>query len=113
MPSGADRKDRAMRKEKERKERKNVEKSAPAPEMARRVPTQERSRKRYEQILDAAAKVFGDIGYEAATTEAIAREAETSIGSLYQFFPNKQALFDAIAARHIEKSRAAFDHLMI
>jgi AcrR family transcriptional regulator len=79
---------------------------------ARRVPSQERSRKRALRILDAAARVFGTVGYEAATTEAIAKAAGTSIGSLYQFFPNKHALFDAIASRHLERARALFDELM-
>jgi AcrR family transcriptional regulator len=78
----------------------------------RRVPSQERSRQRALRILDAAARVFGDVGFEAATTEAIAKEAGTSIGSLYQFFPNKNALFDAIATRYLERARALFDQLM-
>jgi AcrR family transcriptional regulator len=78
----------------------------------RRVPSQERSRQRALRILDAAARVFGDVGFEAATTEAIAKEAGTSIGSLYQFFPNKHVLFDAIATRYLERARALFDQLM-
>jgi AcrR family transcriptional regulator len=78
----------------------------------RRVPTQERSRKRVDTILDAASAVFGDIGFEAATTEAIAERAKTSIGSVYQFFPNKLALFEAVAARSIERSRAVVDELL-
>ena len=78
----------------------------------RRVPLQDRSRQRVERILDAAARVFGDVGYEAATTEAIAERAGTSVGSIYQFFPNKRALFDAIATHCNERSRAAFDELV-
>jgi AcrR family transcriptional regulator len=78
----------------------------------RRVPTQDRSRKRALRILDAAATVFSEVGYEATTTEAIARAAGTSIGSLYQFFPNKHALFDAISNRHLERARSLFDELM-
>jgi AcrR family transcriptional regulator len=76
------------------------------------VPTQERSRKRVEAILDAAASVFAEIGFEAATTEAIALRAKTSIGSLYQFFPNKLVLFEAVAARSIDRSRAVVDELL-
>jgi AcrR family transcriptional regulator len=75
----------------------------------RKRPLQERSRQRLERILDAAASVFADWGYEAATMEAIAARAETSIGSVYQFFPNKVAVFDAVAARYLERSRALFD----
>lgn len=79
---------------------------------ARRVPTQERSRKRVEAILDAAAVVFAEAGFEAATTEAIAERAKTSIGSLYQFFPNKLALFEALAARSIARLREVVDELL-
>ena len=79
---------------------------------SRRVPTQDRSRQRVERILDAAAEIFADIGYDAATTDAIALRAGTSIGSLYQFFPNKQALYNAIADRHLSRARVVFDQLM-
>jgi AcrR family transcriptional regulator len=63
-------------------------------------------------ILDAGAMVFAEAGFEAATMEAIAERAKTSIGSLYQFFPNKLALFEAVAARSIERSRAAVDEVL-
>jgi len=79
---------------------------------SRRVPSQDRSRKRALRILDAAAAIFAEAGYEAATTEAIAKAAGTSIGSVYQFFPNKHAIFDAIASRHLERARALFDELV-
>src|SRR6266511_1332655 len=49
-------------------------------------------------ILDAAAGVFADAGYERATTNAIAAAAGISPGSLYQFFPNKEAIAEALAA---------------
>ena len=65
-----------------------------------------------EAILDAAAGVFAEAGFEAATTEAIAERAKTSIGSVYQFFPNKLALFEAVAGRSIDRSRAAIDELL-
>jgi AcrR family transcriptional regulator len=78
----------------------------------RRIPSQDRSKKRALRILDAAATIFAETGYEAATTEAIAKAAGTSIGSVYQFFPNKHAIFDAIARRHLERARALFDELV-
>lgn len=81
-------------------------------EPERRVPTQERARQRFERILDAAALVFADGGFEAATMEAIAAQAETSIGSIYQFFPNKLAVFEEIARRYREKLRAFFDAIV-
>lgn len=65
-----------------------------------------------ETILDAAAVVFATAGFETATMEAIAERAKTSIGSLYQFFPNKLALFEALAERAIERSRADVDQLL-
>jgi AcrR family transcriptional regulator len=81
-------------------------------EEARRVPTQARSLARRGRILDAAARVFAEAGFDAATTEAIAERAETSIGSVYQFFPNKEALFDAVAAGYLEGTEAMFDQLV-
>ncbi|UJR79555.1 TetR family transcriptional regulator [Sandaracinus amylolyticus] len=80
-------------------------------EKERRVPVQARSRRRYDAILDAAATLFAEAGFEATTVEGIAERAETSIGSVYQFFPNKTALFDAVAERTLERSREAFDAL--
>ncbi len=58
----------------------------------RRRPRQERSQKRVASILGAAAELLEEIGYTALTTNAIAAKAGTSIGSLYQFFPNKDAV---------------------
>lgn len=74
---------------------------------------QERGRRRIEQLLDAAAQVFADVGFEAATTNAIAARAGVSPGTLYQFFANKDALAQALADRFTERLRAteaeAFD----
>ena len=78
----------------------------------RRIPLQERSQKRVERILAAAAELFVELGYDATTTEAIAERAGTSIGSLYQFFPNKLALFDAIASQYLEGSKKLSDELL-
>jgi AcrR family transcriptional regulator len=72
----------------------------------RRQPKQKRGQIRVEKILDAAAAVFDEIGYEAATTHLIAARAETAIGSLYQFFPDKAAIFNAMELRHLERVKA-------
>jgi AcrR family transcriptional regulator len=72
----------------------------------RREPKQQRSKERVEAILDAAAAVFDRLGYDAATTHQIATEAEVAIGSLYQFFPDKAAIFRAMELRHWERVRA-------
>ena len=71
----------------------------------RRQPQQKRSRERVEKILDAAAEIFAEIGYDRATTHDIANRAETAIGSLYQFFPDKLAIFQALELRHLERVR--------
>ena len=83
-----------------------------APLAPRKTPVQSRGRERVERILDAAAHLFADVGYEAATTEAIASQAGASIGSVYQFFPNKQAIFDAVARRHLERASELFETLL-
>ena len=80
--------------------------------VARRIPTQERAKKRVERIIDAASLVFAEEGYEAATMEGIAARAETSIGSIYQFFPNKLSLFNALARHYHAKVRGFFDLLL-
>lgn len=73
--------------------------------LTRNSPQQERSQKRMELILDAAAAVFTEVGYSAATTNEIARRANTSIGSLYRFFPDKLSLFEALSVRYDEQIR--------
>ena len=67
----------------------------------RRSPKQRRGLKRVSQLLDSAVAEFAAAGYEAATMAGIARRAGAPIGSLYQFFPNKQALARALRARQI------------
>jgi AcrR family transcriptional regulator len=77
----------------------------------RRQPQQQRSQKRVEQILDAAAIVFDEVGFEAATTHAIASRAKTAVGSLYQFFPDKLAIFNALELRHVERVNTMWEKL--
>ncbi len=72
----------------------------------RRLPKQQRGKQRVEKILDAAAEIFMEVGYEAATTHEIAARANTAVGSLYQFFPDKSAIFHALEVRHVERVRA-------
>ncbi|OCJ15211.1 transcriptional regulator [Rhizobium sp. AC44/96] len=69
---------------------------------ANRSPKQQRGRERVAILTEAAAKVFVEKGYEAATMTEIAAEAKSSIGSLYQFFPTKALLAEAL---HIERLR--------
>lgn len=67
---------------------------------------QARGERRVELLLDAAAQVFAEVGFEGATTNAIAARAGVSPGTLYQFFSNKDALAEALAARYRERLRA-------
>ncbi|MFL5576642.1 MAG: TetR/AcrR family transcriptional regulator [Gemmatimonadaceae bacterium] len=67
----------------------------------RRVPTQRRSRERLDRITRAAGELCAAAGAGAATMEGIAARAGTSVGSLYQFFPNKDALLHAVAERYV------------
>lgn len=80
----------------------------PPPVAARRAPKQLRSRRTVARILYAAARVFAEDGFEAATTNRVAERAEVSVGSLYQFFPNKAALL--LELRHGWMQRI-HDHL--
>ncbi|MFG2191716.1 TetR/AcrR family transcriptional regulator [Streptomyces sp. NPDC048639] len=59
------------------------------------------------QLLEAAASVFGQVGYTAASTNAIAREAGVSPGTLYQFFPNKEAIAVELGDRFLHRMREA------
>lgn len=83
--------------------------SSTQPASLRRQPKQQRGKERVEKILNAAAAVFDEIGYEAATTHLIAARAGTAIGSLYQFFPDKAAIFLAMELRHAERVKALWD----
>lgn len=73
----------------------------------RKIPSQQRSRFTYEVILEAAARVFDAEGM-AATTNRIAERAGVSVGSLYQYFPDKQALLHELTLRHIDHVETAF-----
>ena len=70
---------------------------------------QARGERRIAQILDAAAEVFAERGYEATTTNAIAAAAGISPGSLYQFFGNKDQIVRALAERYAADVTAMHD----
>jgi AcrR family transcriptional regulator len=67
---------------------------APRPQPLRR---QARGERRIAQLLEAAGQVLADSGFAAATTNAIAARAGVSPGTLYQYFPNKEAIVAALA----------------
>lgn len=68
----------------------------------RRRPRQVRAELTRERILAAAAHVFAEQGYAAGTTNRIAERARISIGSLYQYFPNKAAILAELLIQHID-----------
>src|SRR5512138_188963 len=69
----------------------------------RKQPVQQRSRATVESILTAASQVFAEQGYAAGTTNRIAERAGVSIGTLYQYFPNKETLAVRLLERHVEQ----------
>lgn len=73
------------------------------PANPRKLPEQDRSRATVEAIVDAAARVLVKHGYDAFTTNRVAEKAGVSVGSLYQYFPNKDALLSELMRRHVEE----------
>ena len=72
----------------------------------RRVPQQERSRRRVEGLLDAAARIVVERGVAALTTRDIAEAADAPVASLYQYFNDKEDLLLALAQRDMEEMDA-------
>ncbi|MEX3841635.1 TetR/AcrR family transcriptional regulator [Paraburkholderia sp. BR10882] len=80
--------------------------STPVAEAARGIePKRERGRQRVAAIQDAAVAVFTEKGYDAATMTEIAARASTAIGSLYRFFPTKEALAEALLLRYAQQAK--------
>lgn len=82
------------------------------PATPRKQPKQERSQVTVEAILSATAHILTENGYNQLTTNRVAERAGVSIGSLYQYFPNKEALIFALAEHHAnEMVQLAKQHL--
>jgi len=82
------------------------------PLQPRKRPVQQRSRFTVDQILEASAHVFAKRGYAGTTTNHIAERAGVSIGSLYQYFPNKDTILVALHARHMESTSEVLRRMM-
>lgn len=80
-----------------------------SPKLAPKEPRRSRGRDRVASLLDAAAVVFGRVGFEAATMTEIAATAGASIGSLYQFFPTKAVVADALYSRLLDTLQDTLD----
>jgi AcrR family transcriptional regulator len=76
--------------------------ASPSSGPLRRVPVQGRSVARVARMLDACAELVDEIGYEALTTTLLAERAGVAIGSIYQFFPDKRAVVQALTLRNLE-----------
>jgi AcrR family transcriptional regulator len=86
---------------------------APAPiPSPRRAPRQARSRDRVERILDAAAAIVDEVGIEDVTTNGVAERAGVPVGTLYQFFPNRDAVLRALLERQLLALDARFGPLI-
>jgi AcrR family transcriptional regulator len=75
------------------------------------VPQRDVGRRRVVALLDAARDVFAEKGFAAATMAEIAARAGAQIGSLYRFFPNKEAVGEALLERVRQNAEATFDEL--
>src|SRR5215475_2316890 len=73
--------------------------------LPRRLPEQKRSEDTVLRIMNAAEALLSRIPLEFVTTSRIAKEARMSVGALYRFYTDKQAIFDAVAVRHMARFR--------
>ncbi|WP_341678416.1 TetR/AcrR family transcriptional regulator [Niveibacterium sp. SC-1] len=85
--------------------------SAAPSEAVAKAPTRSRGHLRVATLLDAAATAFAEKGYAATTMTEIALRAQSSIGSLYQFFPTKEQVAMAVVARQADALFARLDEI--
>lgn len=76
-------------------------------------PRQDRSKSLVRDVIEAATRVFGKLDYASATTNRIAEIAGVSIGSLYRYFPNKDALIVAVVSRHVDGQLERFERSIV
>jgi AcrR family transcriptional regulator len=76
------------------------------------APQQQRAARRLAGFLETAAELFAEVGFEAATMQAIADRSGSSIGALYNYFPDKQSVAATLLATYSEKLRASLESLM-
>lgn len=78
----------------------------------RREPQQERSTRRVATFLSAAADLFVEVGFEAATMTEIAERSGASIGTLYHYFPDKRSIASALIYQYAQEIEAHWKPLM-
>jgi AcrR family transcriptional regulator len=76
-----------------------------------KAPRRARGHARVAALLEAASAEFAEKGYEATTMTAIAARAESSIGSLYQFFPTKEQVAATLMEQYVAEVEAVFEQL--
>jgi AcrR family transcriptional regulator len=91
----------------------NPSQNASLPAASARQPKRERGRQRVDALLQAAAEVLAAKGFDGATMTEIAARAGASIGSLYQFFPNKTLLVQALRDHFVEHALTVFSRLEV
>jgi AcrR family transcriptional regulator len=79
----------------------------------RKIPQQTRGQQTVDAILDTAATLFAQVGYENSTTNAIAERAGISIGALYRYYPDKEAILKALAERYYAEERLLFERVFV
>ncbi len=79
----------------------------PATPLVRTEPIQERSAARIDALLDAAATVVDEIGFDRLTTAMVAERAGASIGTVYRYFPDRIVLLQALRDRAVQRYRTA------
>ena len=75
----------------------------------RKQPTQDRSKHTVAAILEATIRVLDEVGSTGLTTTRVAEVAGVSVGTLYQYFPNREALLNALLADHLEAAIGAVE----
>ncbi len=78
----------------------------------RRLPSQARSRERVQRLLDTADELIGSDGLTGLTVPLLAARARVPVGTIYQFFPDKSALLDAVAERYMQQSLEVMSELV-
>ena len=84
----------------------------PTTDHLRNRPRQARSAARVEHLLDVAAEVFEEVGYDAATTNLVAARADVPVGTLYRWFPDKGALAEALTDRYLAHLVVLYEDLL-
>jgi AcrR family transcriptional regulator len=83
--------------------------SSSSEKITARAPSRERGKRRVASLVEAAVSLFAEKGYDAVTMTEVASRAGAPIGSLYQFFPSKETLADAVLDRFGERIDEAFE----